>query len=98
MNLTFLAFKPGIVVEIPVRAINEEFSSDIRRGSFFYVNKKYLKVKALTADIPEYIDVDMTDARSKQVFRIDKAIIPSSVQLLPTDPNLSLGTVMGKAA
>jgi large subunit ribosomal protein L25 len=96
MNLNFLRFQEGMEVDIPVRAINEDLSPGIKRGAFFLQVTWSLRVRALSVDIPEFIDVDLNGAVNKEVMRMDRLILPESVECLISDPNFTVGTLIGK--
>mmetsp|Transcript_33822 Transcript_33822/g.61852 ORF Transcript_33822/g.61852 Transcript_33822/m.61852 type:complete len:228 (-) Transcript_33822:253-936(-) len=96
MNLNFLLFREGLMVDIPVRTINEDQSPGIRRGAFFLQAAWSLRVRALSADIPEFIEVDLSGAVNKEVVRMNRVIIPGTVELPAQDPNFAVGTVVGK--
>jgi large subunit ribosomal protein L25 len=96
MNLNFLAFREGMLVDIPIRVINEDQSPGIRRGAFFLQVSWSLRVRALSADIPEFIEVDLSGASNKEVVRMNRLILPDTIECITTDPNFTVGTVVGK--
>ena len=96
MNVNFLVYKRGMTVDVPLRTVNEDQSPAIRRGAFFLQVSRHLKCKALSPDIPAYLEVDLAGAPNKDVVRANRIKIPPSLESLVTDTNFSVGTVVGK--
>lgn len=98
MNVSFLRYKEGLEVNIPLRPINEDQSAAIRRGSFFLQVCRKLKVKAWSPDIPSQINVDLAGAVSKQVVRLENLTLPRGLEPVNKDPRFTIGSVIGKGA
>ena len=80
---------------IPFRYVNEEASSALRRGAYVLQVTNYLKVAALSDDIPEELEVDLTGVKAKDVIRLSRVNVPDTLKVLDTDPNFVIGTVVG---
>jgi hypothetical protein len=96
MNTNFIKFTPGMVVDIPLRTINEDLCVPIKRGAFFLQVTRTIPCKALDPNIPAFLAVDLEGVANKTVMRHQNISIPDNVKSLVTDTNFSVGTVIGK--
>jgi hypothetical protein len=96
MNCNFMKFYTGMKVTIPIRGINEDMAVPFKKGAFFLQVVNTVNVRAMSPEIPAYIDVDLGAAKGKEVFRASRLIFPNTVMSYPMDSNLSIGTVVTK--
>ena len=96
-NITFMKYKAGHTVAIPLRTVNEDKCIAIRRGAFFLQVNHMIKCRIAEGfEIPKYLEVDLAGADNKEVIRLTKVRKPEGVELLITDSNWCAGTVVGK--
>ena len=55
-----------------------------------------IQIKNLTEDIPAELEVDLTGVVPKEVIRLSRVAVPDSVEVLDTDPNFVIATIVGK--
>jgi len=97
MNITFIRYKDGMDVIIPLRPVNGDQSPAIRRGAFFLQVARQLKCSVASPDIPPILEVDLAGAPNKTVVRMDRVRLPPGiVPKLMNDSNFSVGTIVGK--
>ena len=96
LSVNFLRFKAGTNVRVPFRYVNEELSSAIKRGAYVLEVSSSLNCAVLTEDIPAELEVDLTGVVPKEVIRLSRVAVPDSVEVLDTDPNFVIATIVGK--
>lgn len=72
-----------VKVGLPIRAIGN--SVGVRAGGKLKVVMRKLKVKGLAAQLPDFIDVDITDVNIGQTFRVKQVNIEGVELLDPKD-------------
>ena len=95
--LNFIRYHPNKPIKIPIRLINEEESPTIKRGGFLSMVNRFIECLVDdNAPIPEYIDLECTGLRQKDVVRRERMIIPEGVTIHPRVPDdFLVGTVFG---
>ena len=77
LSINFLRYRPGHTrVRIPVTFTGKDQNIDIKRGSFLVRVNKFIECTIDGNVIPQHITVDVTDAKLKDVIRINQAIMP----------------------
>eukprot|EP00581_Thalassiosira_minuscula_P001141 CAMPEP_0183738034 /NCGR_PEP_ID=MMETSP0737-20130205/53674_1 /TAXON_ID=385413 /ORGANISM="Thalassiosira miniscula, Strain CCMP1093" /LENGTH=414 /DNA_ID=CAMNT_0025972481 /DNA_START=92 /DNA_END=1336 /DNA_ORIENTATION=+ len=95
--LNFLRYHANKPIKIPIRTINEEESNTLKRGGFLAPVNRFIECLVEDgAPIPEYIALECTGLRQKDVVRRDRLIIPEGVKVHPRVPeDYLMGTVFG---
>lgn len=95
--LNYVRYHPGKPIKIPIRLINEEESPTLKRGGFLPLVNKFIEVIVEDgAPIPEYIALECTGLKQKEVVRRDRLIVPEGVTIHPRVPeDYLMGTVFG---
>ncbi len=57
-----------VTISIPVTITGD--SAGVKAGGKLFVKRRNLKVKGLTADLPEYLEVDITDLKIHQSVKV----------------------------
>ena len=57
-----------VKIEVPIKA--EGYAKGMRTGGKLKVNLRYLKVKALAKDLPDFIKIDITDLALGDSFKV----------------------------
>ena len=96
MNVTFMYYKKGITVNIPLKTVRSDMCVAIKRGAYFLQVSRHLKCRIETPDVPPFLAVDLADAHNKQVIRLSGISFPPGIEPMMTDPNFCVGTVVGK--
>lgn len=95
--LNFKRYHPSKPINIPIKCINEEESPAIKRGGFLGLVNRFVEcVVEDGAPIPEFIPLECTGLRQKDVVRRDKLVVPEGVTIHPRVPkDYLMGTVYG---
>lgn len=95
--LNFIRYHPGKPLKIPIRTINEEESPTLKRGGFFgFVNRFIECLVEEGTPIPEYLALECTGLKQKEVVRRERLIVPEGVTIHPRVPeDYLMGTVYG---
>ena len=97
--VNYLRYHPGRPIKIPIRYINEEESPALKRDGFIVpINRTVECLVEEGAVIPEFIDLECTGLRLKEVVRTERLIFPDgSVPSHRVKPdNFIVGTVFGR--
>ena len=96
----YLRYHAQRPIPVPITYINTEESPAMKRGGFIAPVKRY--VPCLVEDgapIPDYVELECTGLKLKDVVRLDRIIFPPGVK--PTkkvDDQYLIGTVFGKSS
>jgi len=95
--LNFIRYHPNKPIKIPIRPINEEESPAIKRGGFLSIVNRFIECLVdAEAPIPEYIELECTGLRQKDVVRRERLLIPEGTSVHPRVPDdFLVGTVYG---
>ncbi len=87
LHIDFLQIFPDkpVIIDVPVRAMGT--SEGQRMGGKLIVKSKRLKVKALPADLPDYIELDITPLNIGQSIRVEDMKI-NNVEFLDAPNNI----------
>lgn len=70
----------AIVVAVPLHFINEDKCKGVKLGSGSIIkNLNELQISCLPRDLPEYIEVDMTDLGVGESLHISQIVLPAGV-------------------
>lgn len=73
----------AITVHVPLHFLNEEASKGVKlQGGVVSHTLVEVEVSCLPADLPEYIEVDMTDIELEQILHLSDLKLPKGVQLV----------------
>lgn len=82
--LNFIRYHPQKPIKIPIRTINEEESPAMKRGGFLaFANRTIECLVDSDAVIPEYIPLECSGLRQKDVVRRDRLVLPKGVRVHP---------------
>ena len=96
-SLNFIRYHPAKPIKIPMKTINEEEAPAMKRGGFIaFANRHIECLVDPSAPIPEFIAVECTGLRQKEVVRRDRCILPEGVTVHPrVGEDYLVGTVFG---
>lgn len=78
----FLRYHAGRPLKLPIRYINQEESTALKRDGFIVPIQRFVECFIDEGvDIPEAIDFECTGLRVKEVMRVGRFIIPDGVRL-----------------
>jgi large subunit ribosomal protein L25 len=97
--VNYLRYHPGRPIKIPIVYINEEESPAMKRGGFIAPVTRH--IRCIVEDgvrIPDYIEMDCTGLKLKDVIRMDRIIFPEGVRVSKTvnKQKFLVGTVFGR--
>lgn len=97
--VNYLRYYPGRPIQIPIVYINEEESPAMKRGGFVAPVKRH--IRCIVEDgvrIPDYVEMDCTGLKLKDVIRMDRIIFPDGVRVSKTvnKKKFLVGTVFGR--
>lgn len=90
--------KSRVVVMIPVNFLNDEESPGLRRGGVLNIVRHEIELECPATDIPDTIDVDLTDGEIGDSFHISAVKLPENATLTITDRDFTIATIAGAAA
>jgi len=95
--LNYIRYHPNKPISIPIKTVNEEESPTLKRGGFLmFVNKFVECLVEEGAPIPEYIELECTGLKQKEVVRRDRLLVPEGVTIHPrVAEDYLMGTVFG---
>jgi ribosomal protein L25 (general stress protein Ctc) len=81
MSVNFLKFQSGQRLRIPMRYVNTDLCVDLRRGCFLLRVNQFVECICENPDkIPQYIDVDVSNAGKGSVLTVRDLHFPSYVK------------------
>ena len=97
--VNYLRYYPGRPIQIPIVYINEEESPAMKRGGFIAPVTRH--IRCIVEDgvrIPDYVEMDCTGLKLKDVIRLDRIIFPEGVRVSKTvnKQKFLVGTVFGR--
>jgi hypothetical protein len=95
--VNFVRYHPNKPIRIKIRCINEEESPAMKRGGFLsMVNRSVECLVEGDAPIPQYIQLECTGLRQKDVVRRNRLLLPEGVSIHPrVAEDYLIGTVFG---
>lgn len=95
--LNFIRYHPGKPIKIPIRQVNQEESPALKKGGYLLPINRFLECTVEDgAPIPEFIPLECTGLRAKDVVRRERLVIPEGVTVHPRVPeDYLMGTVFG---
>ena len=96
IHIDFIRIIKGskIVLEIPVRFINSEKSSGLKKGGVLNIVRRKVELKCPTENIPNEIIVDLEDTEINTSLKISSVKLPEGVTPTITERDFVIGTVV----
>lgn len=100
IHMDFMRISMGekIKVHVPLHFINEEISKGVKAGGVVTHSMVELEVLCLPGNLPEYIEVDLTDVEIGSSVHLSDIVIPDGVEVLALshgeDHNLPVAQIM----
>jgi len=96
IHIDFIRIVKGskIVLEIPVRFINSEKSSGLKKGGVLNIVRRKVELKCPTENIPNEIIVDLEDTEINTSLKISSVKLPEGVTPTITERDFVIGTVV----
>jgi ribosomal protein L25 (general stress protein Ctc) len=99
LSMNYLVYRPGSILRVPFKYINEEDCVDMKRGSFLvHVNRFVEVVCEPGADIPQFVQVDLASADRFTAFNTEKFILPPGAKLHHSVPKSFVSAVLKSAS
>lgn len=76
-----------VLVDVPVRLINDDASPGVRKGGWMYVMKRVVRYKALGGAIPPYIEVNVRHMELETDLLVRDLPIPPGTKIYEKDFN-----------
>ncbi|MDE1463052.1 50S ribosomal protein L25/general stress protein Ctc [Spartinivicinus poritis] len=71
-----------LTTHVPLHFINEDKCAGVKKGGAITHNTIEVEVRCLPADLPEFIEVDMTDVDLGQILHLSDIKLPKGVELV----------------
>ena len=97
VSCSFLRFSRGTLVDIPLRFLDSEKNTYLRRGGYINRIVGTLKFYVDTFDIPEFIDVSVAEGTRNTVFRAEDVQVPEGLRLKPHKGPGVLAVIQGRS-
>jgi len=96
IHIDFIRIIKGskIVLEIPVRFINSEKSSGLKKGGVLNIVRRKVELKCPTENIPNEIIVDLEDTEINTSLKISSVKLPEGVTPTITERDFVIGTIV----
>jgi large subunit ribosomal protein L25 len=94
LHVDFLRFNEGtkVVIEIPVKFLNEEASPGLKRGGVLNIVRRELELRCSPLNIPQEIAIDLTGFEIGDSIHISALNLPEGVEPI-TDRDFTIATV-----
>lgn len=79
MAVNFLRYRPGLGVDIPIRFINEDVCTPIKRGGYLICVNRKVRCVCTEETIPEALTIDLMGVKVKQVLGLKDVSFPPGV-------------------
>lgn len=86
-----------VTVQIPVRFINEEQSTGIKRGGVLNIVRHEIEAHVPANKIPDFIEVDLAGTDLGDSIHISAVKLPEGVQPTITDRDFTIATIAAPA-
>jgi large subunit ribosomal protein L25 len=97
-NVDFLYVKSDIQeVKIPILFDGKDKALGVKRGGFFNITRRKIKISCSQGNIPQFIPVDVTNMKAGLSLRVKDIVMPEGCTLLE-DSNLVVASILGKVA
>ena len=95
--LNYVRYHPNKPIKLPIRTINEEESPAMKRGGFLaFANRTIECLIDPSFPIPEFIPLECTGLRQKDVVRRNRLVLPEGVTVHPrVGEDYLVGSVFG---
>ena len=87
-----------ITVAVPVRFLNEAASPGLKRGGVLNIVRHDIEVRCPVDAIPDHFDFDLTDLEIGDSLHISAITMPDRVRPTITDRDITVATIVGRAA
>ncbi|OQK15186.1 50S ribosomal protein L25 [Methyloprofundus sedimenti] len=100
IHMDFMRISMGekIKVHVPLHFINEEVSKGVKAGGVVTHSMVELEVLCLPGNLPEYIEVDLTDVEIGDSVHLSDIVVPDGVEVIALshgeDHNLPVAQIM----
>jgi large subunit ribosomal protein L25 len=94
LHVDFLRFSEGtkVVIEIPVKFIQEEASPGLKRGGVLNIVRRELELRCSPLNIPQEIEIDLTGFEIGDSIHISALDLPDGAEPI-TDRDFTIATV-----
>lgn len=87
-----------LTVEVPVHFVNEEESPGLKRGGVLNVVRHTVEVNATEANLPEFLEVDLSSVETGDSIHISAVNLPEGVTPTITDRDFTIATIAAPSA
>jgi len=97
--INYRRYYPGRSIKLAVKYVNEEDSPLLKRGGFIIPLKRMVNVVIEDGvPIPDFLGIDCTGLKRKNVVKLDRLILPDGIKICKTvdQENFMFGTTRGK--
>ncbi len=95
VDLHKITLKEKVKVSVPVSLVGT--SKGVKEGGMLDIVMHSVDVECLPTQIPEHIEIDVTDLQIGESFHVGDISVPTGVKIL-ADETLTVVSILGKAA
>jgi large subunit ribosomal protein L25 len=99
-NVDFLYVKSDVQeVKIPILFEGKDTAIGVKRGGFFNVTKRKIKISCTNGNIPKFISIDVSDMQAGFSLRVSQKDMPEGCTLLEKDKgkdDIVVASILGK--
>lgn len=83
------------IIQMPIVFDGIERSPGVKRGGYFNMVHRAIKVQCPVSDIPRSVNIDVSEVSIGKIIKAKDLVIPNGCKLL-VDPELVIASVIGK--
>jgi large subunit ribosomal protein L25 len=83
-DLIQIAMDKAVRVSVPVVTVGDSIGVKTEGGFVDYINRE-IEIECLPKDIPEHIEIDISNLHLRQSFKVGEVVVPGEVKLV-SDP------------
>lgn len=82
MDFMRISDKKVITMHVPLHFLGETVAPGVKQGGIVTHHMVELEVRCLPKDLPEFLEVDLTDAQMDQIIHLKDIKVPKGVELM----------------
>ena len=84
MHMDFLrvSAKKSLTMHVPVHFIGEDTCPGVKAGGMVSHHMVELEVRCMAKDLPEFLEVDLTNAEMDQIIHLSEVVAPKGVEIM----------------
>ncbi|KAJ1449551.1 ribosomal protein L25/Gln-tRNA synthetase [Pelagophyceae sp. CCMP2097] len=79
LSCNFLRYSKGMIVQFPLKYVDTEKNSFLKRAGYLHRQMYYAKVKCFVPDLPKYLAISAAEGHKNHVFRMKHIQVPGGL-------------------